>query len=215
MTSSIKIKICGVKTEEIIKSCVDNGVAFLGFNFVDGSPRYIEPRAAGALAGFVPPSVAKVALTVDAEDALLDAIMKEFPADIIQLHGIESPARVEAIKARFNKPVIKAISIFEADDLEEITAYEGIADYFLFDARPPMGSDLPGGNAVPFDWGLAQKAKTMKPWFLAGGINEKNIKEAIAISGAYMVDIASGVESEKGVKDKNLIASLMKAVNTF
>jgi phosphoribosylanthranilate isomerase len=212
---SIQAKICGVKTVEAVKAACDNGAHFLGFNFYPKSPRYIEPAAAAELAAHVTNGVKKVALFVDAKDHEIDEVLKVFPADIIQLHGHESPDRAEAIKQKYGKPIIKAFGIGEPDDLEEVTAYEDVADWFLFDARPPDTFDSPGGNAIPFNWAVMKRARVMKPWFLAGGLRAENIRTAVEQSGTYMVDVASGVEKERGQKDPALIAAFLKAVTAI
>lgn len=206
-----KIKICGVKSPEIINACAACGVDYLGFNFVPASPRYITPQDAGALAAHVPASIKKVAVTADFSDAQLETILKDFAPDYLQLHGSESPTRVEAIRQTFSKPIIKVFGVGEDADLEEVTIYESAADLFLFDARPPAGATISGGNAARFDWSLMRKAKAMKPWFLAGGLNADNIKTAISESGAAMVDVASGVEKTRGEKDATLIRAFVNA----
>lgn len=210
----LQIKICGIRSKETIDVCAACGVDYLGFNFVPASPRFITPSEAGALAAHVPTSIKKVAVTADFNDEQLGAILKDFPADYLQLHGSESPTRVAAIKQTFGKPVIKSFSVGEDADLEEVTIYESVADMFLFDARPPAGAAISGGNAVSFDWTLMRKAKVMRPWFLAGGLNEENISTALADSGAAYVDVASGVEKTRGVKDAALIRAFVSAART-
>lgn len=209
---TIQTKICGLKTPEAVKAACDNGADFLGFNFFPQSPRFIDAATAASLAPHVTGNTKKVALFVNAEDSAIDEVLRLFPADIIQLHGHESPDRVEAIKGKFGRPIIKSFSIAEHDDLEEVSTYEAVADWFLFDARPPAGSDLPGGNAHPFNWRLMKSARVMKSWFLAGGLTAANVREAIEQSGASMVDVASGVERTRGEKDPALIKAFLDAV---
>ena len=160
-----------------------------------------------ALAVEVPAGLAKVLLSVDADNATLDAITTRVPLDMLQLHGRESPERVAEIKARYGLPVMKAIGVAEAGDLAAIDAYALVADQLLIDAKPPKGAALPGGNGLAFDWRLlADRKYWTRPWMLAGGLTPDNVAEAVRLTGAKQVDVSSGVESAPGVKD----AALMK-----
>lgn len=208
----IKIKLCGMKTKAAVDAAVAGGAAFLGFNFYKPSPRFVSPESAAALAPCVPAAIKKVALFVDADDAALESTLAAFPADMLQLHGKETPARVAGIKRRFNLPVIKAFGIAEQNDLNQIAPYETLADYWMFDAKAPEGAPLPGGNAVPFDWGLLKETYFKKPWFLAGGLDAGNVHDAVAQSGATYLDIASGIERVRGEKDIGLINELLELV---
>ena len=149
---TLDIKICGLKTEEALAAALAGGASHVGFIFFPKSPRYIAPADAGRLRQAALGRAKAVAVTVDADDATLDAIVAAMSPDMLQLHGEETPERVAAVKARYGLPVMKAFSIREAADLAAIEPYRGIADRFLFDAKPPKGAELPGGNGVPFDW---------------------------------------------------------------
>jgi phosphoribosylanthranilate isomerase len=132
--------------------------------------------------------------------------------DWLQLHGHETPERVAGVKARFGLPVMKAFSIREASDLDAVTPYVGIADKFLFDAKAPKGSELPGGNGVSFDWRLLAALDPGMDYMLSGGLNAGNVSEALALAHAPGLDISSGVESAPGVKDAGLIDDFFAAV---
>jgi phosphoribosylanthranilate isomerase len=190
---------------------VAGGAAYLGFNFFPRSPRAVAPDVAAALAASVPPGVAKVALTVDADDATLDAIVAAVPLDMLQLHGHESPARVRDLRARHGLPVMKAIGIAEPADLALIDAHAQAADQLLVDAKPPRGAALTGGNGIPFDWQLLAGRRWPVPWMLAGGLTTANVAEAIRLTGAQQVDVSSGVETAPGVKDVALIRAFLAA----
>lgn len=205
----LAIKICGVKTHEAMTAAAQGGAAFLGFNFYEPSPRYVSPQAAGHLAKHGPASIKKVALFVDADDVYLEHTLKYFPADMLQLHGHETPQRVQAIKETFHLPVIKALAIAEKTDLAAVENYR-MADMLMFDAKPPKDAALPGGNAVSFDWSLLHGVTVPRPWFLAGGINKDNMREAVKQSGARFVDIASGAEIIRGEKDPTLIKAILE-----
>lgn len=206
---SVSVKICGIKTDDAVNAAAKGGAAFLGFNFFQKSPRFVTPEAAAQLAPLVPPAIQKVALFVDPSDAELEDTLAMFNADIIQLHGMESPTRVAEIKRIYSKPIIKAIAVSHVDDIEETVAYENIVNWFLFDARAPKDSEIPGGNAEKFDWNIMKDYASALPWFLAGGINASNVKQAVQQSGAHMIDVASGVEIARGQKDPALILELL------
>ncbi|WP_170357087.1 phosphoribosylanthranilate isomerase [Ruegeria arenilitoris] len=212
MSSEISVKICGLTAPEHVRAAVEAGARYIGFNFFPKSPRYAPIAQAAALASDVPVGVAKVALAVNFSDAQLDEIVAGVPLDMLQLHGAESPERVAEVKSRYGLPVIKAIGVAEAEDLAAIDLYSDVADQLLVDAKPPKNSDLPGGNGLPFDWRLLAGRKYWRtPWMLSGGLNPDNVAEAIRMTGAKQVDVASGVESAPGVKDPGLIRSFIEA----
>lgn len=210
---SIRVKICGLTRPEDVAACHAAGAAYIGFNFFPKSPRYVSPATARTLALEAPPGLAKVALTVNATDEELDAILAEVPLDMLQLHGRESPERVAEVRARYGLPVMKAIGIAEETDLDQIDAYAPVADQILIDAKAPKGAVLPGGNGIPFDWRLIAGRRWPVPWMLAGGLTPANVAEAARLTGARQVDTASGVESAPGVKDAGLIRAFCAAVS--
>ena len=207
----VRVKICGLKTLADVAAVAAAGAAYAGLNFFPKSPRYVTLDAARALALAAPEGLCKVALVVDAEDAVLDAIVAEVPLDMLQLHGHESPARVAEVKARYGLPVMKVIGVAEEADLALLLDYALVADQILIDAKAPKGAVLPGGNGLTFDWRLLVGRKWLKPWMLAGGLTPANVAEAIRLTGARQVDVASGVESAAGVKDAGLIAAFVEA----
>ncbi|MBD9374459.1 phosphoribosylanthranilate isomerase [Rhizobium sp. ARZ01] len=210
--TNFDIKICGLRTPEAVLRAVDLGASHIGFIFFGKSPRNIEPADAGELAEPVRGRAKIVAVTVNAENDDLDEIVALLRPDILQLHGGESPERVLTIKAVYGLPVMKAFSVREAADLEKIDAYVGIADRFLFDAKPPVGSDLPGGNGVSFDWTLMHALDDNVDYMLSGGLNKDNVGEAIAVTRAPGIDVSSGVESAPGVKDIGRMEEFFAAV---
>mgnify|MGYP000412507214 CR=1 FL=1 len=208
------VKICGLKDPATVAAAVDAGARYLGFNFFPKSPRFVTPDQAAALMLDVPMGMAKVSLTVNADDATLDEIVSTTTTDILQLHGSESPQRVAEVRARYGLPVIKALGIAEAADLAQIDTFSEVADQLLIDAKAPKGAILPGGNGLAFDWELLRNRKYWtKPWLLAGGLTPENAALAIAKTGAAQLDVSSGVESVPGVKDAGLIRAFMNAVN--
>ena len=210
----IRVKICGLKTLQDIAAAAEAGAAYIGFNFFAKSPRSVTPQEAAALAVEAPIGMCKVALVVNADDAMLDEITSVVPLDMIQLHGQETPERVAEVKARYGLPVMKVLGVSSLEDVQRIDAYEGVADQILVDAKAPKDAVLPGGNGVAFDWRLlAQKKYWRAPWMLAGGLNPENVAEAIRVTGARQVDVASGVESAPGEKDPARIKSFCEAAN--
>ncbi len=207
------IKICGLKSEEAVRAAIAGGASHAGFIFFARSPRNVDVESAARLAAIARAADVKtVAVTVDANDAFLDEIVAVMKPDMLQLHGSENPAHVADIKARYGLPVMKAIAISDLADIDRIAPYRGIADRFLFDAKPPKGSELPGGNAVSFDWSILKELPPGIDWMLAGGINSENVGEAIAVANPPGLDVSSGVERAPGIKDVGLIAAFFEAV---
>lgn len=211
----IRVKICGLRTPATVAAAVAGGAAYVGFVFFPKSPRHLTLPEAAALAVDVPPGVAKVALTVDADDAMLDAIAAGMAVDVIQLQGSESPERVREVRTRLGLPVMKAVGIAGPQDLARIGAYAQVADQLLIDAKPPKGADLPGGNGLAFDWRLLAGRRWPVPWLLAGGLTAGNVAEAVRLTGARQVDVSSGVESAPGVKDEGLIRAFLDAARVM
>lgn len=209
--SDIRVKICGMRSIADVDAVVSAGAAYAGFNFFPKSPRFLTPLQARDVALAAPPGLAKVALTVDADDAWLDEIVEAVPLDMLQLHGHESPARVAELRARYGLPVMKVLGVADEGDLANLVEYSLVADQLMIDAKPPKGAKLPGGNGITFDWRLLVGRKWLKPWMLAGGLTPQNVAEAIRLTGARQVDVASGVEAAPGVKDAKMISDFVKA----
>lgn len=198
---SIAVKICGVTTSEAVEAAASSGATHLGFMFFESSPRNIAPARAYELSTLAP-GLRAVGVTVDADDKTLDAIVATAHPRTLQLHGAETPDRVREVKARYRMPVIKAIAIATADDVDSARAYEGVADMLLFDAKAP---NVHGGSGRAFDWRLLAGHESRTPWLLSGGLSPDNVAEAIRITHALGVDVSSGVEKARGVKDPLLI----------
>ena len=211
MPLQTRVKICGLRDVAAVQAAVDAGAAYVGLVFFPISPRNVTIAEAATLALAVPPGVAKVALVVDADDALLDEITANVPIDILQLHGHETPERVAEIRARYGLPVMKAVGVADESDLAALDSYARVADQILVDAKPPKDADLPGGNGLSFDWRLIAGRRWPVPWMLAGGLTPDTVGEAIELTGAAQVDVSSGVESAPGVKDPALIAAFCAA----
>ena len=207
----MRAKICGLSTPASLDAAVAAGAAYVGFVFFEKSPRNVSIALARYLALAVPDGLCKVALTVNATDAELDAILAEVPIDLLQLHGKESPARVIAVKARYGLPVMKAVGVADAQDLPALNDYAKVADQLLVDAKPPKNATLPGGNGLAFDWRLIAGRRWPVPWMLAGGLTPENVAQAMQMTGAQQVDVSSGVESAPGVKDAAKITAFCTA----
>ncbi|RWF48859.1 MAG: phosphoribosylanthranilate isomerase [Mesorhizobium sp.] len=209
---ALDIKICGLKTDQAVAAALAGGASHVGFIFFAKSPRYVEPAEAGRLREAARGKALAVAVTVDANDAFLNEIVEKMRPDMLQLHGSETPVRVAELKARHGLPVMKALPLSEAADLERIKPFVGIADRFLFDAKPPKGSELPGGNGVAFDWRILAGLDVGIDYMLSGGLNAANIGDALRLANPPAIDISSGVESAPGVKDPALIEQFFRAV---
>ncbi len=211
MASNVHVKFCGLRSAADIAAAVAANARYVGFVFFAKSPRNVTFEEAALLALEVPDGICKVALTVDADDAFLDALLALVPIDMLQLHGHETPERVAYVKNRYGLPVMKAVGVADADDLPQLDDYLRVADQILVDAKPPKGADLPGGNGLAFDWRLISGRRWPKPWMLAGGLTPDSVAEAVHMTGARQLDVSSGVESAPGVKDAGLIAAFGKA----
>lgn len=209
----LDIKICGLKTPEAMDAALLGGASHVGFIFFPKSPRNVSPADAASLRKAALGRALAVAVTVDADDAFLDDIVTIMQPDMLQLHGKETPERVAALKARFGLPVMKALSVSAAADLARIDAYRGVADKFLLDAKPPAGSELPGGNGVSFDWTILAALGPDVDYMLSGGLSAANVAEALRIAGPPGIDVSSGVESAPGVKSVALIDGFFAAID--
>ncbi len=205
-------KICGLTTLDAVEAALQGGATYLGFVFFPRSPRCLTPESARPLFELARGRARTVALVVDPTEAYLADLVERVSPDLIQLHGSETPDQVSRLRrAAKDTPVIKAISVGSAEDLEVADDYES-ADFLMFDATPPKGADRPGGHGKPFDWKLLKDRVFKKPWFLAGGLDAGNVEEAVRQSGAALVDVSSGVEREVGCKDLALISAFLDAV---
>jgi phosphoribosylanthranilate isomerase len=209
-------KICGLNDAAGLDAAVAGGAAMIGLVFFPPSPRAVTPAQAAALAARAPGLEAggplRVGLFVDASDDAIAAVLGALPLDILQLHGEEDPARCAALRARFGRPVMKALGIATKADLGLLDLYAPAVDRFLLDAKPPPGATIPGGNAEVFDWSLLTGRTIPRPWLLAGGLTPENVAAAIRATGAPGVDVSSGVERARGVKDPLRIAAFLDAV---
>jgi phosphoribosylanthranilate isomerase len=205
-------KICGLQTAEALDAALSERADFVGFVFFPPSPRNVSLALARDLGARAQGRAGKVALTVDADDALHDAIVDALAPDILQLHGHETPERVTALRARFGLPVMKALPVETAADLDAVPAYAGVADWLLFDARPPRDVTRPGGLGRPFDWTLLKALDPGLPFMLSGGLDPGNVGQALEVTRAPAVDVSSGVELRPGVKDPSKVMAFIRAV---
>lgn len=212
----VRSKICGLKTTEMVHVAVDAGADAVGFVFFPPSPRAVTPDGVGPLAATAR-TVKRVGLFVDPDDDLLLDASDAGELDLIQLHGSESPERVAEIRNLTGTETMKAIKVENADDFASVSAYEGVADWLLFDAKAPkaMKNALPGGNGISFDWTLLADRNWVKPWMLSGGLTVDNLMDAVRVSGAAWVDVSSGVEDRPGEKNADLIRHFLEQVNSI
>lgn len=206
-----EIKICGLSEPATLDTAVAAGADHVGFVFFAASPRHVSFDKAASLAARVPERVGRVGVFVDADDALIEPAIRSGRLTALQLHGAD-PARVAAAKARFGLEVWAAVPVATRRDVAAAAAFRGAADRLLFDAKAPKGAVLPGGNALRFDWRLLDGVEMVLAWGLAGGLDAGNVAEAVAATGAPLVDVSSGVEDAPGVKSADRIRAFVKAV---
>jgi phosphoribosylanthranilate isomerase len=208
---SLLVKICGLSTSETLAAALDAGADMVGFVFFPPSPRHLSAEVARALGRKVEGRALKVALTVDADDAMLGSIVETLEPDLLQLHGKETPARLAAIRQKYSVPVMKAVAVERAADLAVLPSYATVCDRILFDARAPKGATRPGGLGAPFDWHLLEGLDLDRSFMVSGGLTIDNVADAVRITGAGGVDVSSGVERAVGVKDVDMIRNFIRA----
>ena len=217
MRSKLTVKICGMNSQTAVDAAIASGVDYLGFVFFPPSPRSLTPEFASSLMEERSDDFKVVAVVVNPSDKLLEEITNHLAPDIFQLHGSETAEDITNIKQKFNTKIIKAIKISKLEDFEEVSKFDKVADFMLFDAAAPENTthSLPGGNGISFNWNWLSDAYLETPWFLSGGLNISNINEAIKITGATAVDVSSGVEDKAGIKNNKKIIEFMKTVRTL
>jgi len=208
----VKVKICGVRTPVIVETAAEAGADYVGLVLFPGSPRFVELEEARVLAAIARGRIGTVVVMVDPDDALIDGVIERVRPDLLQLHGNETPERVAAIKVRAGLPVIKAVSVEQAGDVAAANAYAASADHILFDAKAGPGAALPGGNGIAFDW--TTLTGFAAPFALSGGLTPDNVGVAIALTGAALVDVSSGVERAPGDKDAELVKNFIRAAKS-
>lgn len=210
--SRIALKICGLSTAETLHAALDRGATHVGFVHFAKSPRHLDLTTLAGLAARAPAHVGRVAVLVDPDDMLVEALVAAGGVSALQLHGKETPQRAAEIAARSGLEIWKAVSVKRAGDIASAAAYTGAVHRILFDAKTPDDADLPGGMGMRFDWGLLADYRGDLPWGLSGGLDAENVAAAVKQTGAPLVDVSSGVESAPGVKAVDKIAAFCKAV---
>ena len=197
----VRVKVCGITRLEDALLAVELGVDALGFNFVQGSPRRVEPDQARAICAALPPLLVKVGVFADELPRVMEATALLAGMNCLQLHGDEPPEACATI----GLPWYKAFRVRPEFQPEEVTRYA--AGTFLLDTFVP---DRRGGTGATFDWSIARLASAYGRVILAGGLEAGNVEEAIAVSRPYAVDVNSGVESAPGRKDRRRLAEFMR-----
>jgi phosphoribosylanthranilate isomerase len=207
---SLIVKICGLSTRETLDVALDAGADMVGFVFFPPSPRHLTLDVARELGQAVERRAVKVALTVDADDATLTAVVEALQPDLLQLHGRETPARLREIRQKFALPVMKALPVATSADLAILPDYRDVADRILFDARAPKEATRPGGLGAVFDWHLLENLELQIPFMVSGGLHAGNVAEAVRVTRAGGVDVSSGVERAPGIKDPEMIRAFIR-----
>ena len=204
------VKICGLTRPQDVESAIEFGASFLGFIVECASKRRLSVAQAARLSVPARGIIPRIAVTVNPDDDLIDRILTDMQPDYIQLHGDETPTRAAEIARKCK--LIKAVGIASDDDMKTAETYAGLADFILYDAKPPKNEAIRGGHGITIDWNIIAKAPTPKTFAVAGGLTPENVAAAIAATRASIVDVSSGVEASAGVKDALKIAAFMKAV---
>lgn len=201
---SVDVKICGITDETGLKAAVENGARYVGFLFCEPSRRcHVKPAQVAPLFALIPPAVTSVGLFLDSTDEAIRTVVESVPSlAMLQLHGAETPARAAEIRAMTGKKIMKVIHAATAADLDMAETYNDVADMFLFDTK--VGDTPTGGTGQCFDWTILKGRRFARPWMLAGGLKIENLAQAVAASGAKIVDLSSGVETN-GKKDPEKI----------
>ncbi|MGC2409255.1 MAG: phosphoribosylanthranilate isomerase [Methyloceanibacter sp.] len=211
---SVKVKICGVRTPDLVETAVAAGADYIGVVFFEKSPRNVTLAEAALVTKAASGQIASVAVLVDPDDLLIEEVVAVAGPDLLQLHGSETPERMAEIKGRFGVPLIKAISVASAEDAAEADRFWDIADMILFDAKPDPAAGRPGGNGVAFNWHSLAALWQGRQFALSGGLTAENVGEAIRVTGATMVDVSSGVEGAPGRKDRDLVRKFIQAAKS-
>lgn len=206
--TDVKVKICGMRDPDNLRSIAALQPDHLGLIFYTKSPRYITPEQAEVLPDFF--GVTRVGVFVDESVETMQAIVRQAKLFAVQLHGSESPEVCAEVKSMRPEPkVIKTFSVGADFDGSILTAYEESCDYFLFDTK----TEKHGGSGDRFDWSVLHTFPIRRPFFLSGGIGEENVKEAIAACRnlpLYAIDLNSKVEVSPGIKSPQIIKRLLK-----
>ena len=203
------VKICGLSTPETVDAAIRLGATHIGLVHYEPSPRHVALDLAAQLRQRAQGKVKVALLLVNASQQLTGEALSKVRPDIIQFHGTETPEWLARVKQLVPAQIWKAIGLRDADTLDRMQKYRGIADRILFDAP---AAAMPGGTGTRFDWSLLANHRHSMDWGIAGGLTPDNVGQAIAETGAPLVDVSSGVESAPGVKDVDKIAAFLKAV---
>lgn len=208
-----KTKICGLSSTDTLEAALQAGADYVGFVMLQASPRFVAPELTRRLVDQARGRAGTVLLFADTPLAVMDRLVRQIEPDLIQMHGQEALEDIRAARRTLGVPVIRALGIAQASDLEGLEAIEEASDHLLLDARPPRGAARTGGHGLAFDWSLLAGHTFAKPWFLAGGLTPDNVADAIRLTAASGVDVSSGVESAPGVKDPLRIAAFIQAAS--
>lgn len=206
MADPLIIKICGIKTPALLEAAIEAGADIVGFMHFERSPRHVDLEVLQELISTARGRVETCVVLVNPDNSTVMEVAALSP-DWIQLHGPETPHRVEAIRDEAGIAIIKAVSIGSAEDVASVAHFAAVADLVLLDAKAPKGADRSGGNGVTFDWTLLKALDPELGFMLSGGLTPDTVGDAIRQVRPMGVDVSSGVETAPGVKSAELIRS--------
>lgn len=209
MADPLSIKICGVKTQAVLDATIAAGADMVGFMHFARSPRHVSIEDLAGLISSARGRIQSCVVLVNPDNSCVAEVAALGP-DWIQLHGPETPHRVEAIRAEAGVEIMKALPIGSAEDVAQVAAFADVADRILLDAKPPKGAERPGGLGMSFDWGLLESLDRSIPFMLSGGLTPETVADAIRAVRPFGVDVSSGVETSPGTKDIKLIEAFIR-----
>ena len=213
MTDPLIIKICGIKSLKILDAAIEAGADMVGFMHFARSPRHLELDDIGEMISLARGRIETCVVLVNPDNTLVAQVAALGP-DWIQLHGPETPHRVEAIRDEAGIAILKVCLIGGAADVAAVAGYADCADRILLDAKPPKDATRPGGLGTPFDWDLLKALDPQLGFMLSGGLTPETVAAAIAATRPMGVDVSSGVETAPGVKDAGLVRRFIEAART-
>ena len=208
MSDPLIVKICGIKTEAILDAAIEAGADMVGFMHFSRSPRHLELDPIGELISMARGRAETCVVLVNPDNTLVAQVAALGP-DWIQLHGPETPHRVEAIRDEAGIAILKVCSIGGPEDVAAVASFTDCADRILLDAKPPQGATRPGGLGTTFDWSLLKALDPELAFMLSGGLTPETVAAAIKATRPIGVDVSSGVEKAPGVKDAALIRAFI------
>lgn len=209
MADPLIVKICGIRTPEMLEAAIEAGADMVGFMHFPRSPRHVELEDLTELIPLARGRVETCVVLVNPDNSCVMEVAALSP-DWLQLHGPETPHRVSAIRDEAGIAILKALPIGSPADVAAVSEFVEVADRLLLDAKPPKGAERPGGLGQTFDWALLEALDPGVSFMLSGGLTPETVADAIRTVRPFGVDVSSGVETAPGRKDAGLIRAFIE-----